>query len=186
MVEHDLLVCVRVDELVVEFAVEVCVDGGQGVGFGEDVGEGDVFILLGFAFLGEAFGAEDGGVGEGGVPGAEEDVVLVGGVSLGFREKRVGRGVHTSMSSAVMYFTSPSSETFCLTSSVRATGEKTAREPFWRRTMVPRPPIFMRPKREKGTERVVMVRGMTSRITMTSAGFEGTSLEVMLMMMCEI
>lgn len=84
------------------------------------------------------------------------------------------------MSSAVMYFTSPSSATFCFTSSVRATGEKTAREPFSRRTIVPRPPIFMRPKREKGTERVVMVRGTTSRITITSAGFAGISLEVIM------
>jgi hypothetical protein len=76
---------VRVDELVVEFAVEVCVDGGEGGGLGEHVGEGDVFVVLGFALLGEAFGTEDGGVGEGGVPGAEEDVVLFVGVSLDFR-----------------------------------------------------------------------------------------------------
>jgi hypothetical protein len=40
------------------------------------------------------------------------------------------------------------------------------------------PPTFINPKRRKGTERVVMP-GTSSRITITSSGFDGTSLEVM-------
>lgn len=62
---------------------------------------------------------------------------------------------------------------------VRATGEKTAREPDWSRTIVARPPIFILPNRKKGTERVVTF-GAMSRITITSSGFEGTSLDVMM------
>jgi hypothetical protein len=46
--------------------------------------------------------------------------------------------------------------------------------------MVPRPPTFILPNRQKGTDRVVMTLGTTSRMTMTLAGSEGTSLEDML------
>jgi hypothetical protein len=42
--------------------------------------------------------------------------------------------------------------------------------------IVPRPPIFILPKRKKGTDSVVMTLGTTSRMTMTFAGSEGTSL----------
>jgi hypothetical protein len=42
----------------------------------------------------------------------------------------------TSASSAAMYLTSPSSDTFDFTSSVRATGEKTASAPDCKRTVV--------------------------------------------------
>lgn len=59
---------------------------------------------------------------------------------------------------------------------MRATGLKTAREPEVRRTKVARPPILRVPKREKGTEKVVML-GVRSRMTMTSAGFWGMSFE---------
>ncbi len=45
--------------------------------------------------------------------------------------------------------------------------------------MVPRPPTFMRPNRQNGLDNVVMF-GVTLRITITSAGLDGTSLEVML------
>lgn len=45
--------------------------------------------------------------------------------------------------------------------------------------IVARPPNFIRPKRRKGTERVV-TPGTSSRITITSSGFWGTSLDVML------
>lgn len=41
------------------------------------------------------------------------------------------------------------------------------------------PPILISPKRENGTERVV-IPGTTSRITITSSGFEGMSFEDML------
>jgi hypothetical protein len=78
VVEHNLLVLVRVHKLVVEFGVELGIDGGEGLVFGENIGEGDGFILLRFALFGEAFGAEDFGVGIGLVPWAEEDVVLMG------------------------------------------------------------------------------------------------------------
>lgn len=43
---------------------------------------------------------------------------------------------------------------------------------------VARPPTFMRPKRRKGTESVVTL-GVISRMTITSSGFEGTSLDDM-------
>jgi len=92
-----------------------------------------------------------------------------------------------------MYLTSPISATFCLTSSVNATGEKTARAPDCKRTtilsycdeswpsrsvpIVPRPPTFILPKRRNGTESVVMVRGTTSRMTITFSGSFGMSLE---------
>ena len=45
--------------------------------------------------------------------------------------------------------------------------------------MVPRPPIFRRPKRRKGAEHVVIL-GETCRITITLDGSEGISLEVMI------
>lgn len=45
--------------------------------------------------------------------------------------------------------------------------------------IVARPPIFILPNRRKGTESVVTF-GAMSRITITSSGFEGMSLEVML------
>lgn len=45
--------------------------------------------------------------------------------------------------------------------------------------MVPRPPIFRRPKRAKGAEQIVML-GVTFRMAMTDDGSEGINLEVML------
>ena len=44
---------------------------------------------------------------------------------------------------------------------------------------VPRPPIFILPNRQKGVEKVTMVLGTISRMTMTLDGSEGMSLEVM-------
>lgn len=44
--------------------------------------------------------------------------------------------------------------------------------------IVARPPIFIRPKRRKGTERVVTF-GAMSRITITCSGFGGMSFDVM-------
>ena len=75
-----------------------------------------------------------------------------------------------------MYLTVPNDSTFDLTSGVRATGEKTAREPDWSLTRVPRPPTLMWPKRKKGVENVVIC-GVMSRMTMTLAGSEGISFE---------
>jgi hypothetical protein len=43
--------------------------------------------------------------------------------------------------------------------------------------IVPLPPIFMRPNLQKGTDRVVITRGTTSRITITAAGSDGTSFD---------
>jgi len=88
-----------------------------------------------------------------------------------------------------------------LVASVRATGEKTASALEVRRTglvswmvslldvfqgakkggglpSVPRPPMGNFPKRRKGTEKVTTL-GVTSRMTMTSSGFWGMSLEDM-------
>ena len=42
----------------------------------------------------------------------------------------------------------------------------------------------MRPKREKGTERVVMVLGTRSRMTMTEEGSEGMSFGDILILCC--
>jgi hypothetical protein len=47
--------------------------------------------------------------------------------------------------------------------------------------IVPRPPMRIRPKRRKGTESVVIF-GVTLRITITSEGFAGTSLDVIVWM----
>ena len=44
--------------------------------------------------------------------------------------------------------------------------------------MVPRPPAFTLPKRLNGAEQVVML-GVTLRITITSEGLGGMSLDVM-------
>lgn len=49
--------------------------------------------------------------------------------------------------------------------------------------IVPRPPTRMRPKRAKGTERVVMF-GVMSRMTITAEGLLGTSLDVMATDVC--
>ena len=57
-----------------------------------------------------------------------------------------------------------------------AVGEKMAVLPEARRTAVPRPPIFTRPKRRKGVENVLM-SGVTERMTITFSGSEGTNLE---------
>lgn len=76
MVEDDFLILVRGDVLPFEFAIEIGVDGRYGFIFREEVCEGNVFVLLGFALFREAFGTEDYGVWVCGVPGAEEDVVL--------------------------------------------------------------------------------------------------------------
>lgn len=89
------------------------------------------------------------------------------------------KGWLTSISSAAMYLTSPIFETVSLTSGVKATGEKTATPPPWSLTRVPRPPMWKWPKREKGTDRVVMFF-VISRMTITSDGFDGMSFEVMM------
>ena len=46
--------------------------------------------------------------------------------------------------------------------------------------IVPLPPIFTRPNLQNGTDKVVITRGTTSRITITLAGSEGTSFDDML------
>jgi hypothetical protein len=74
--ERNLLVLMCMHELVVEFGVEVGVDRGDRLLFGEDVAEVHGFVVLGLALLGETFGAKDFGIGVGLMPGAEEDVVL--------------------------------------------------------------------------------------------------------------
>ncbi len=45
--------------------------------------------------------------------------------------------------------------------------------------MVPRPPALKRPKRAKGAEQVTML-GVTLRMTITSDGLEGASLDDMM------
>jgi hypothetical protein len=126
VVEHDFLVDVCGDVFPVKLGVEFRRDGSYGHALLEDEGEGNVFIALLFTLLRERFRAEDLGGRVGGVPGAKEDVVLEDEL---VDVKGVYDGGRTSASSAAMYFTSPSSETLDLTSSVRATGEKTARAP---------------------------------------------------------
>ena len=60
------------------------------------------------------------------------------------------------------------------TSGVRATGEKTAREPVTSFTMVARPPTLKRPKRAKGAERVIR-SGWIWRMDITEEGSVGRS-----------
>lgn len=69
----------------------------------------------------------------------------------------------------------PSSAISRRTVGVKAVGEKIALLPDERRTAVPRPPIFTRPKRRKGVEKVFM-SGVTERVTRTFSGSEGMSL----------
>lgn len=76
MVEDEFFVEVRGDVFPVEFGVEFGADGGDGSGFLEDEGEGDLFVALLVALFGERLGAHYLGGGVGLVPGAEEDVVL--------------------------------------------------------------------------------------------------------------
>jgi hypothetical protein len=76
VVEDDLLVGVRRDELVFEFSIELRVDAIEWFGFREDVGEGNVLDFLRFALFGEAFGTEDFGVGVRLMPGTKENVML--------------------------------------------------------------------------------------------------------------
>jgi hypothetical protein len=133
VVEDKFFVEVGGDVFEVEFGVEFGRDGGYGLGLGEEEGEGHGLVALFGALFGEGFDAEDLGGRVGFMPGAKEDVVLEK-VRLGWVRRGEGRRV-TSASRAAMYFTSPISETLDLTSSVRATGEKTARAPDWRRTL---------------------------------------------------
>lgn len=76
MVEDEFFVEVGGDVFPVEFCVELRGDCGNGLGFAEDKGEGDVFVLLLCAFLREGLRPEDLCIGIGGMPGAKEDVVL--------------------------------------------------------------------------------------------------------------
>jgi hypothetical protein len=134
VVEDEFLVWMGVDEFIFEVCVEVCVYGCRFLVLGfENNGEGDVFVLLLASFLREAFGPEDFGVRVGFVPGPEEDMVLRFLVSRSIAGRLVERE-YTSMSVAAIYFTSPSRSTVCLTSGVRAVGEKTATLPDVRRT----------------------------------------------------
>jgi hypothetical protein len=127
VVEDDFLVDVRGHVFPVELCVELGRYRGYGGGLLEDVGEGDFFVALLFALFGECFGAHYLGGWVGFVPGAEEDVVLF--ICERVQVEGVEMGECTSASSAVMYLTSPSSDTLDFTSSVNATGEKTARAP---------------------------------------------------------
>lgn len=83
------------------------------------------------------------------------------------------------MSRAAIYLSSPRAETVSLTSGVRATGEKTATPPLCSFTSVPRPPIWICPNRENGTDRVVTFF-VSCRMTITSDGFDGMSFDVMI------
>jgi hypothetical protein len=133
VVENEFFVEMRRDVFPVKFGVELGRDGGYGFRLLEEESEGDFLVALLFALFGERFDAHDLGRGIGLVPWAEEDVVLWHGSAdrcAGYMRAR------TSASSAAMYFTSPSPETLDLTSSVNATGEKTARAPDCRRTAI--------------------------------------------------
>jgi len=137
VVENKFLVDVRGDVFPIELRVEFGGDGLDAFVGTEEDREGDVFVVLLCALFGEDVRAHDLRVGVFFVPGAEEDVVLLRVVLAMIPGDLVG-AIRTSASRAAMYFTSPISDTFCLTSSVNATGEKTAREPDSRRTVLVR------------------------------------------------
>ena len=102
MVEDEFLVEMRGDVFPVEFSVEFGRDGGYGLGFAEDEGEGHFFVALLVALFGEGFGAQDLGGRVGLVPGAEEDVVLLDVLGVGMGGKR---GRYLSVESGdVFYF----------------------------------------------------------------------------------
>jgi hypothetical protein len=134
VVEYEFFVKMGWDVFPVELGIELGRYGRNWFVLLEEEGKGDFLDALLFALFGERFDAQDLGRGVGLVPGTEEDVVLVYGLAKGscMWERESG----TSASRAAMYFTSPSSETLDLTSSVKATGEKTARAPDWRRTAI--------------------------------------------------
>lgn len=134
VVEDNFLVRVCIDVFIVELGIEFRGNGGDGLVLAENEGEGNVFVTLLLALLRESLGAQNLGLGIGLVPWSEEDVVLHAGFRWRFLRYRYADIGHTSASRAVMYFTSPISATFFLTSSVRATGEKTARAPDCKRT----------------------------------------------------
>jgi len=126
VVEDDFLVNVRGHVFPIKLGVELWRYRGYGRGLFEDMREGDFFVALLFALFGEGLGAHYLGGWVGFVPGAEEDVVLY---ACEYVRVEVWDWKCTSASSAVMYLTSPSSETLDFTWSVKATGEKTARAP---------------------------------------------------------
>jgi hypothetical protein len=76
VVEDEFLVDVRGDVFPVEFSVELWRDRLDGLGGAEEVGEGDLFVVLLCALLRKDIGAHDLRVGVFFVPGTEENVVL--------------------------------------------------------------------------------------------------------------
>tara|TARA_R110002003_G_scaffold40_5_gene2634 strand:+ start:13285 stop:13617 length:333 start_codon:yes stop_codon:yes gene_type:complete len=89
-VEDEFLVDVAGHVFPVELFVELGADGCYGLFGGEEEGEGDGLVVLLGALFGQRRGAKDlcGGVGL--VPGAEEDVVLVGVSGRMEDEERLG------------------------------------------------------------------------------------------------
>jgi hypothetical protein len=76
VVEDEFFVDVGGHVFPLKLGVEFGGDGGDGLGFGEEKGERDVFVALFGALFGQSFDAEDLGGGVGLVPWAEENVVL--------------------------------------------------------------------------------------------------------------
>lgn len=198
MQESKFFVGMAGDVLVLKFGVEFWVYFDFVLVFGcEDGGEGHVFVLLLRAFLRKTFWADYFGVWVGSVPFPEFDVMLHG-IVMGKVMGLDGMEFSTSMSGAVIYFTSPISATVSFTSWVKETGEKTAMPPDWSLTStdvnvairfcfqrashvpsVARPPIRRIPILQNGRDRVVMF-GVILRITITSDGLSGTSFPILL------
>jgi hypothetical protein len=90
VVEDEFLVDVAGHVFPVELGVEFGADGCEGLFGGEEEGERDGLVVLLGALFGQRRGAEDLRAGVGLVPGAEEDVVLVGVSGRVEDEERLG------------------------------------------------------------------------------------------------
>lgn len=176
----------RIDKFIFKVCIEFRRDPNLSLVFlGKDRLEmdiGDLFIRLGLfgTFLRKTFGSNEVGVWIGFVPVGEKDVVLeIGGCDVGdavsegleFGCYRRGEGNGREDGELTRC------ETDCWDNLLAFVwDERTKKREI---PIVALPPNLIMPNRKKGTESVVTF-GVTSRITMTFSGSEGTSLSDMM------
>lgn len=182
MAEHQLLVRMTPHVLIVKLPVKVGIHSQRiFILHRPDVREiGTRGLAAGLAFLGKSFDAEKFRGGEGARPFGDEEVVFKvhggevgdivaegfdGGTDFGCKRDGGEDGEGAGL------------ETDWLGRYVSYVGWRAVRVDII--PIVPLPPTLKRPKRSKGAEQVVMF-GVTFRMTITSPGFEGISLDVIL------